>query len=375
MSKANSSKHSLRHSPDIWLLLTMAGLVLFGFMMVGSASSVLAERFREDVYFFLRHQIFYGGAAGLVLFCLGYFVPYRSWRALALPGMAAAIILLILVFIPGISLRYGDASRWIDVGPVTFQPTEFTKLAFIIYLAALLERKGEEIRDFRKSVVPFVVITGIITVLIALQPDIGTLFTIAAIAGAMVFAGGFRLRHLAFLGAGAVALFAVLVSTASYRLSRLITYLHPELDPQGIGYQVNQALLAVGTGGIWGLGLGRSRQKYQFLPEPAGDSIFAIIAEEMGLVRTLFLLGIFVWLGWRGLAIARGAPDMFGRLLAAGITSWILMQAFVNMGSILAITPLTGIPLPFISYGGSALAIILLASGILLNVSMYTVVE
>lgn len=375
MNKVTNSKSGSKHSPDIWLFLAIVGLVLFGFMMVGSASSVLAERFREDVYFFLKHQIFYGGAAGLGLFCLGYFTPYRSWRALALPGMATAIVLLILVFVPGISLRYGDASRWINVGPVTFQPTEFTKLAFIIYLAALLERKGADIRDFRKSVVPFVVITGIITILIALQPNIGTLVVIAAMAGAMVFIGGFRLRHLALLGAGAVALFAILVSTASYRLSRLTTYLHPELDPQGIGYQVNQALLAIGTGGIWGLGLGRSRQKYQFLPEPAGDSIFAIIAEEMGLGRTLFLLAAFVWLGWRGFTIARQAPDTFGRLLAAGITSWILVQAFVNIGSILAITPLTGIPLPFISYGGSALAIILLASGILLNVSKYTVVE
>lgn len=370
-----SSKSGHAHSPDIWLLLTIVGLTLFGFMMVGSASSVLAERFREDVYFFIRHQVFFGGTAGLALFLVGYFVPYRTWRVFALPGLLAALILLGLVFVPGLGLRYGDASRWISAGPVTFQPTELAKLAFIVYLAALLERKGDDIRDFRKSVVPFGVITGIITVLIALQPDIGTLFAIAAIAGAMVFVAGFRLRHLALLFSSALALFLVLISTASYRLSRVITYLHPELDPQGIGYQVNQALLAVGSGGFWGLGLGRSRQKYQYLPEPAGDSIFAVIAEEMGFFRTLLLLGAFVWIGWRGFLIARQAPDMFGRLLAAGITSWILLQAFVNMGSILAITPLTGIPLPFISYGGSALAILLFASGMLLNVSKYTIQE
>ncbi len=368
-------KSTPTHSPDIWLLLTIVGLVFLGFMMVGSASSVLAERFRGDVYFFLKHQVLFGGVAGVVLFCLGYFVPYRSWRLFALPALIASLVLLVLVFVPGISLQYGGASRWIDIGPITFQPTELTKLAFIVYLAALLERKGEEIRDFRKSVLPFAVITSILTVLVALQPDFGTLFTITAIAGAMVFVAGFRLRHLALLMAGAFAVFLALITSARHGISRLITYLHPELDPQGIGYQVNQALLAVGTGGIWGLGLGRSRQKYQFLPEPAGDSIFAIMAEELGLVRSVLLLLAFVWIGWRGYTIARLSPDMFGRLVAAGITSWIVIQAFVNIGAILAIMPLTGIPLPFISYGGSSLAILLFASGILLNVSKYTVVE
>lgn len=367
------SKSGSKHSPDVWLLLTVVGLVLFGFMMVGSASSVLAERFRGDVYFFLKHQIFFGGVSGLVLFCLGYFVPYHNWRYVALPGLIVSLVLLVMVFIPGISLRYGGASRWIHAGVVTFQPTELTKLAFVIYLAALLERKGEDIRDFRKSVLPFAVITGIVVALIALQPDFGTLFTITATAMAMVFVAGFRLRHLALLASGGLAAFLVLITTASHSLSRVVTYLHPELDPLKTGYQVNQALLAAGTGGLWGLGLGRSRQKYQFLPEPAGDSIFAVISEELGLIRTLLVLGAFVWFGWRGFLIARQTPDMFGRLLAAGITSWILVQAFVNMASILAITPLTGIPLPFISYGGSALAILLLASGILLNVSKYTV--
>ena len=370
-----SSNAGSKHSADIGLLLVIAALVLFGLMMISSASSVVAERFREDTYFFLKHQLMFGGTAGLGLFLIGFFLPYRKWKYLALPGFLLALLLLILVFIPGIGLKYADASRWIGLGPLTLQPTELAKLAFIVYLAALLDRKGEDVRDWRKSVVPFVVIAGVVALLIGLQPDVGTLFATAAIGAAMVFVAGFRLRHLAFLSLGALAGFTLLASTASYRLSRLITYLHPELDPQGIGYQINQALLAVGTGGVWGLGFGRSRQKYQFLPEPAGDSIFAIIAEELGLVRTLLVVGAFVWIGWRGYAIARLAPDTFGRLLATGITTWILVQAFVNMGAILGIIPLTGIPLPFISYGGSALAILLLAAGILLNISKYTVVE
>lgn len=362
-------------SPDTVLLLTILGLTVFGFMMVGSASSVLAERFHDDPFFFLKHQLLYGGSVGLIAFLIGIIVPYRAWRVLALPALFIALVLLVLVFIPGLQVSSGGAARWIGIGPITIQPSELTKFAFILYLAALLERKGESIRDIRTGVVPFLIITGIISVLIILQPDIGTLFAITAIALAMVYAAGFRLHHFLVIVAGGVAAFAILVSTARYRLNRLFVYLHPEIDPQGIGYQVNQALLSVGTGGIWGLGFGRSRQKYHYLPEPAGDSIFAIMAEELGLVRTTILLAAFMCIIYRGYRIALTAPDTFGRLLAVGITSWIGIQAFINMGSILAITPLTGIPLPFISYGGSALATILFASGILLNISRFRTSE
>jgi len=362
-----------KHVADHVLLLIIIGLTLFGMIMVASASSVVAERFQDDQFFFVKHQLFFGGTVGATLFLLGYFVPYRWWRGLALPGLVASVVLLIMVFIPGLQVAYGGASRWIGIGSITLQPTEITKLAFILYLAALLEKKGEDVRDFRKSVLPFLVIAGLISLLIIMQPDVGTLLSIAAIAAAMVYAGGFRVRHILMIGLGGASLFAILLNTARYRLERIMVYLHPELDPQGIGYQINQALLAVGTGGIWGLGLGRSRQKYYYLPEPAGDSIFAIIAEELGFVRTTVLLVLFALFVYRGFAIARTAPDVFGRLMATGITSWIMVQSFINMGSILGITPLTGITLPFISYGGSALATVLLASGVLLNISKYTI--
>jgi cell division protein FtsW len=340
--------------------------------MIASASNVLSERFSGDSWFFFRHQLLYGGTVGLAAFLAGIFVPYTFWRRLALPGLLVSLGLLVLVFIPGLQVESAGAARWIGFGPITLQPSEVSKLAFILYLAALLEAKGEDIRNFRKSVVPFVLIVAVMSTLIMLQPDMGTLFSILLIGAAMVFSGGFRLRHLAVLALSGVALFALLINIASYRLNRIIVYLHPELDPQGIGYQINQALLAVGTGGWWGLGFGRSRQKYHYLPEPAGDSIFAIIAEELGLIRTSLIIGIFAVVAWRGFYIARRAPDVFGRLLAVGITSWIVSQAFINMGSILGVTPLTGIPLPFISYGGSALVSMLFASGILLNISRYT---
>jgi len=367
------SKVAIKHSSDHLLLLVILGLTLFGFVMVGSASAVVAERFHDDQFFFVRHQVLFGGSFGLIAFLTGFLVPYRHWRWLALPGFILSLFLLVLVFVPGISQEYGGASRWIGFGPITIQPTEITKLAFILYLAALLEKKGEDIKDLRKSVIPFLVISSIIGVLIILQPDMGTLLSIALIAATMVFVAGFRIWHLAMMFFGGLSLFAVFLNTAKYRLDRIVVYLHPELDPQGIGYQINQALLAVGTGGLWGLGLGYSRQKYQYLPEPAGDSVFAIIAEELGMVRSSFLLMVYATIGWRGFAIARQAPDAFGRLLATGITSWILVQTFINVGSILGISPLTGIPLPFISYGGSALGMILFASGVLLNISKYTV--
>lgn len=354
------------------LLVTIFGIVVFGIIMVGSASSVLGDQFRGDAFYFLKHQSLYGLCVGIIAFLIGFYTPYQKLRAIAVPAIVIALILLVMVFIPGLKIVSGGSARWVGIGPITLQPSELAKLGFILYLAALLERKGSDIKDFKKSVVPFLIITTVISFLIILQPDIGTLFTITAIGLSMVFSAGFRIRHLAFIGLAGVAAFSLLISTAHYRLARLFVYLHPELDPQGIGYQINQALLAVGTGGLWGLGFGRSRQKYSYLPEPAGDSIFAVIAEELGFVRVVILLLAFAVIIYRGYKIAEAAPDMFGRLLATGITSWILVQAFVNMASVMAITPLTGIPLPFISYGGSALIALLFVSGVLLNISKYT---
>ncbi len=356
---------------DTLLLLTVLGLTVFGMIMIGSSSAIVAEQLAGDPFYLFKHQLFYGGTVGIVALLTGIFVPYTRWRPFALPALLIAVVLLILVFIPGLQVASGGSARWIGIGPITIQPSEITKLAMILYLAALLEKKESELHDWKKSVLPFLVITGIIGFLVILQPDLGTLFSITVIAAAMVFAAGFRLHHLFLLGLGGLAALAILISTARYRLARVFVYLHPELDPQGIGYQINQALLAVGTGGIWGLGFGRSRQKYHYLPEPASDSIFAIIAEELGFIRSSFLVIAFVILAIRGYRIAQLAPDMFGRLLAVGITTWISVQAFVNMASILALTPLTGIPLPFISLGGSALVTLLFACGILLNVSRH----
>ena len=369
---AEPSMQIHKHAGDHLLLLAIAGITVFGWLMLASASSVLAQKYFNDAFYFVKHQMLYGGLIGLGTFLVGYFVPYRFWRRLAFPAIVLALVLLVLVFVPGLSVSAGGASRWIGIGPLTLQPTEVAKLAFILYLAALLEKKGEDVKDFKKSVIPFLIMMAILSTLIMMQPDMGTLLLITLVASSMIFVAGFKLRHLIMIALGGLAVFAVFLNTARYRLERIMVYLHPELDPQGIGYQINQALLAVGTGGLWGLGFGRSRQKYYYLPEPAGDAIFAVLAEEFGLIRSILVILVFGLIGWRGWLIARQAPDVFGRLLATGITAWILLQAFINIGSILALTPLTGIPLPFISYGGSALATLLFASGVLLNISQYT---
>lgn len=356
---------------DGYLLILVIGLSLFGLMMVASSSAVIAERFRGDAYYFFKHQLLFGHLIGFLMMVMGILVPYQAWKRFSIFGLMGSIALLVMVFIPSLQVASGGAARWIGLGPITIQPSEITKLAFIIYMAALLESKSDKLNDFKQGVVPFLVVMLIISVLILLQPDLGTLISIVLIGGAMVFAAGYRIKHLLLLAGGGVAVFAVLINTAAYRLNRIMVYLHPELDPQGIGYQINQALMAVATGGVWGLGFGRSRQKYQYLPEPAGDSIFAIISEELGLVRTSFVVIAFAIIGYRGLMIARDAPDVFGKLVAVGISVWIVSQAFINMASTMGVTPMTGIPLPFISYGGSAMAMMMFAVGILLNISKY----
>jgi cell division protein FtsW len=246
------------------------------------------------------------------------------------------------------------------------------KLSIIIYLAAWLESRGtHKIKDVFEGLLPFLGIMGLIGFLIIKQPDTGTLGVIVISSFAIFFISGARIQHLASLGAIGTLVLWILVKIEPYRLDRISAFLDPGADPQGIGYQINQALLAVGSGGILGVGLGHSRQKFNYLPEPVGDSIFAVIGEELGLIGAAMLVILFVALAMRGIKIAKNAPDMFGKLLAAGITIWIVMQAFINISANIALVPLTGIPLPFISYGGTSLVFLMAAVGILLNISKH----
>jgi cell division protein FtsW len=359
---------------DFLLLFVTVSLVLLGLVMVSSSTVVLGLTLRQDPAYYFRHQLFYGVLTGVLTWLVVQWIPYWWWRRLALPFLLVALGLLLLVFVPGFQFKYGGAARWLVVGPISIQPSEVAKFGFIIYLAAILSKheRAQRKEEHEISFTPFLVIVALMSLLLVMQPDIGTLFVMTATALTMFYAAGGRLRTILLLIAGSAAIFFLLIQMAPYRVARFTTFLHPELDPRGIGYQVHQALLAVGSGGLWGQGLGRSRQKFNFLPEPAGDSMFSIMAEELGFVRMIVVIGLYALLAFAGYRIARRAPDLFGSLLAAGITTWFVVQAFVHMAANLALLPLTGIPLPFISYGGTALVMTLAGAGVLLNISRYT---
>lgn len=362
------------HKQDYYLAITTFILVVFGLVMVSSASVVQSyEATGANNFYFFRQS----GYAFVGLIALWFFskLDYHFWKRWATALLIGAGVLLIAVLIPGIGIESGGARRWIAIGGQTLQASEFAKFAMIVYLAYWFEHKGNKIVDFYNTWLPFVVLLGTTFLLIMQEPDLGTAVSLALITTSMYMVAGASWAHLASLiglGLGGVLL---LIKLEPYRLSRFLTFLNPGADPLGAGYHINQALLAIGSGGLFGLGYGHSRQKYNFLPEAASDSIFAVIGEELGMIGCLFLVALFLIMVWRGLLVARRAPDMFGRLLALGITCWIGFQAVLNMGALVGLFPLTGIPLPFISLGGTSLIVIMAASGILLNISKQTIIS
>lgn len=350
-------------------LLVVVGLLIFGLVVISSAGVAYSKLRFGDSYYFLKHQLLYGFFPGMILLYIVQKIDYSFWRKFSLPLFFLSLIFLVLVFVPGVGSNIYGASRWLKLGPFSFQPSEMLKLAVIIYLAAWLSGKREKVKDFFEGLIPFLIVILIIGFLLIRQPDMGTLGATIFIAIPMFFVSGARIVHLLWIGLGGIVAFALLVKLESYRMGRLLVFLDPELDPRGIGYQINQALLAIGSGGILGRGLGKSLQKFNYLPEPVGDSIFAIIGEELGMIGTVLVVGAFIFLAVRGLRIAKKAPDEFGKLMAVGIVSWIVFQAFINIAAISGIMPLTGIPLPFISYGGTSMVFLMVGVGILLNIS------
>lgn len=357
---------------DLVLLIVVGMLLLFGLLMLASAGSAVGlDRF-GDAYYFVKHQVVFGllpGLIGLVIFSR---VPYLFWKRSAFWLFLVSIGLLVLAFIPGLSAGIGTARSWVSFGGwFSFQPSEFVKLTFLFYLAAWLEKQGTggSLRDVATGLVPFLISLGAVLGLLILQPDVGTMCIIGLQALAMYFVAGAPLPYIFGMVASGAGAIALLIKAAPYRAARLMTFLKPELDPKGVGYHINQALLAIGSGGIFGLGYGHSRQKFQYLPEVVGDSIFAVAAEELGLLAGIMLLGLFLILLHRLIKIGRAAPDAFGLYMCVGIAAWLVGQAFVNIGSMLGVMPMTGIPLPFVSYGGTSLAVTLCAIGVVLNIS------
>lgn len=355
---------------DRTLLTIILALTVFGLIMIASAGVLYSQTRFGDPNYFIKHQFLFGFMPGMLVLYLFSKIDYHFWKKVSVPVFFISLVALVLVFIPGIGSSVYGASRWINLGPISFQPSEMAKIAIILYFAAWLESKGvEKIKDVYEGMIPFLGILALAGFLIIRQPDTGTLGVIILIAVSMFFVSGASIGHILGIFLAGLAGLAGLIMVAPYRMNRFLVFLNPEHDPQGVGYQINQALLAIGSGGIFGLGLGHSRQKFNYLPEPVGDSIFAIIGEELGLIGTGVVVILFVLLTLRILKVAKGAPDKFGQIVAIGIASWIFFQAFVNIAAVTAIMPLTGIPLPFISYGGTSFIFLMAAMGILLNIS------
>ena len=348
------------------MLLTFT-LVIFGLIMLASASAPVGYANFGDTYYFIKKQILLGLIPGIIFFIIAGHLNFQIWKKLSWLIYFFALVLLILVFVPGIGMVINGSRSWINVLGFSFQPSEFAKLAIVIILAMLLSAK-ENLQDWKTGLLPVLAIVAPFFLIIAAQ-DVGTLSILIVTVFLMLYLAGVKKSHLLIIGLAGAVIFAGLLLLRPYRVQRLTTFLHPELDPQGIGYQINQAYLATGSGGVFGLGLGNSRQKYQYLPEVQADSIFAVIAEEMGFIISAGLVVLIAFLGFRGLKIAKGAPDQFGRLLASGIMIWFLWQSYLNISAIIGLLPLTGVPLPFISHGGSALLVVLTAFGIVANIS------
>ncbi len=364
-----SSSH--RHQPDYVYLGLIALLIVFGLVMLASASSVLGFQRFDDSNYFLKKQIVWVGL-GLIAFFVMLKIDYRVWRKFAVPLMIATVVLLVMVFVPGIGPSLLGARRWINLGFTLFQPSELAKLTFLFYLAAWFEKRDHVLGSVREGLMPFLITLGVVAGLVLLQPDLGTTLIIVLMSVIIYFSGGGSLKHLSGLIVSGAALLLLAIKLSPYRAQRLTVFLNPDVDPQGIGYHINQALLAIGSGGIFGLGLGHSRQKFNYLPEPAGDSIFAVTAEELGFIFAMVFLSLWLFVILRGLRIARNAPDQFGRLVAIGITVWFGLQTFMNIGALSALLPLTGIPLPFMSQGGSAMIVSMAAVGVMMNISRQT---
>lgn len=356
---------------DRQLFFITVFLVIFGFFIFTSASLGLLAREGAKFSSVAFSQIFFGIGLGTALLFLMAHIRYRHWRAYAPFIFGLSIVVTLLVFIPGLGFEANGARRWINLFGFTFQPVEFLKIGFVMYLAAYLSSMRHKIEEYRYGLVPFALMLGAAGSILLLQPDTGSTLVIASAGIAMYIVAGAKIRDLVILFAIGAVLFSILIIERPYVRERVETYFNPGANLQESGYQLNQSLIAIGSGGLFGRGFGQSVQKFNYLPEPIGDSIFAVAAEEFGFVGGLVLIFLFLAFAFRGLKIASRAPDYFSGLLVVGIVILIMSQSFINIGSMLGVFPLTGVPLLFISHGGTAMLFALGSVGIVLNVSKY----
>ncbi|WIF94752.1 stage V sporulation protein E [Caminicella sporogenes] len=362
-----------RKNIDFSLMITTFILVVIGIIMVFSSSAYYSLNKFQDSFYFLKKDLMWALiGTGAMFFTMNF--DYKKLRKYSFPAFLISIILLILVLTPlGISIN--GARRWLGVGSITFMPGEISKLCVILFVANSLSNNIKNIKSFFKGIFPYLLIIGLYFSLIIFQPNLSTAGTISLIIMAMLFVAGMRWIHMIFLGSCGVGLLIVMIILAPYRMKRVVGFLDPFADPKGTGYQVIQSLLALGSGGIFGVGLGKSIQNKLYIPEPQNDFIFATIGEELGFIGCITVILLFLFLIWRGIRIAINAPDIFGCLVATGITSMIAIQVMINIAVATSSMPVTGVPLPFISFGGNALVIFMAAIGILLNISRYASID
>ncbi len=350
------------------LVLVVAALNLVGLVMILSASSVLGTRSHGSAWYFVGKQAVWSalGVAALLIACR---IDHRHLRRLAIPALLGAVGLLVLVLLPGVGTTVAGSTRWLDLGPLRLQPSEIAKLALGLFCADLLARREHRLADWRAGLLPAGTATGVLVALVMLQPDMGTSACLVLVAAGCAFASGLPGRYLARCAAFLVVAGGLAGWLEPYRRDRILSFRHPFEQSAGDGYQLAQSLMGMGSGGIRGLGFGQSRVKWGFLPNAHTDFISAVIGEEGGLPGTLFVVGLFVALAWLGVRTALRAPDRFGALLAAGITTWLVGQGVLNICAVIGLAPVTGVPMPFVSFGGSALVISMLAAGILVNIA------
>jgi cell division protein FtsW len=356
--------------PDLWLLGVVALLGSVGVVMVYSASAIVAADRFQDPALFLKKQLFWA-LLGSVALLAALRVDYRRLEGLGWPLLIGVAVLLVAVLLPPLAQPINGTRRWLRLGPVSLQPAELAKLVLVIYLAAFLTRRRDVLADARRGLLPPLAVAGALAALVLAQPDLGNSLTLVAVTFALLYLAGSRTRHLLMVVGAALPLLGAAIWLAPYRLRRVSMFLDPWSDPRGGGFQIIQSWLALGSGGLTGRGIGESRQKLFYLPEAHTDFIFAIVGEELGFLGAAGIIAAFAVLVWRGLRIGLRAPDAFGAYLALGLTLLIATETLVNLGVVTGLLPTKGLPLPFISFGGSALLTTMLATGLLLNVSQH----
>lgn len=367
--RAARGSASVAADPALLLTVVTFALVLLGVVMILSASFVSAFAAYGSSFLFFKKQLIWA-LIGTGCFLLISRIDYHKLRGYGYLAIVAALFLLLAVLIPGIGAIAGGSARWLQLGPFSFQPSEFAKLALVLFGADVFSRKKEsKLSDFSHVALPMIPVLVLLTGLVLLQPDLGTTLLLGAIGMGMLFLAGTPMRYLVPVGAAGAVVAVLAAFGQDYRRARILAFLDPWADPFNTGYQTIQSLIALGSGGWFGVGLGASRQKWLYVPNAHTDFIFSIFGEEAGLIGTLIVLSMFTFIAYLGVRVARQAPDRFGMLVAGGITIWIAIQALVNLGAVTAALPITGVPLPLVSFGGTSLVITLIGIAILVNIA------